>query len=323
MLKAFEAARKEVDYYALDLSLPELERTFAELDTDAYQFVSFNALHGTYDDALQWLTASNDKGQATCVMTLGSSLGNFERESAAEFLASFKNVLRPLDLMLVALDACQQPQRVFQAYNDSQAVTEKFYRNGLTHANSLLGYEAFKQNEWRPEGRYDEKLDRHHASYVALADVVTKDFSFKKGERISFEDAFKYNSTQCEELWHASGLVSHAAYGNKEEDYCELTSLIELENAQPLISSSVIHLLSPAVVDFSLDPKEYASSPVPVLNDWQQLWSAWDIVTRSMIPTDELWNKPIQLRNDLIFYLGHIPTFAGKPILPRKLSLQS
>ena len=79
---------------------------------------------------------------------------------------------------------------------------------------------------------------------------------------------------------------------------------------------TVIHLLSPGVVDFPLDPKDYASSPVPILNDWQQLWSAWDIVTRSMIPTDELLNKPIKLRNDLILYLGHIPTFAGRESCP-------
>jgi hypothetical protein len=31
-----------------------------------------------------------------------------------------------------------------------------------------------------------------------------------------------------------------------------------------------------------------------------------------MIPKDELMDKPIKLRNSLIFYLGHIPTFAGK-----------
>jgi EasF-like predicted methyltransferase len=220
-LRAFEAAEKQVDYYALDLSLPELQRTFAKLNTDAYQYVSFNALHGTYDDALQWLSTSNDQDQATCLVTMGSSLGNFARESASKFLSDFKSVLRPSDLILVALDACQQPQRVFKAYNDSQAVTEKFYRNGLTHANSLLGYEAFKQNEWQPEGRYDEKLDRHHASYIPLTDVITKDFSFKKGERISFEEAFKYNSIQSDELWHESGLVPQAAYGNEAGDYCK------------------------------------------------------------------------------------------------------
>lgn len=75
--------------------------------------------------------------------------------------------------------------------------------------------------------------------------------------------------------------------------------------------TQVIHLLSPATIEFPLTPEAYTSGPVPSLVDWQHLWSAWDIVTKSMVPREELLNKPIKLRNDLIFYLGHIPTFAG------------
>lgn len=75
---------------------------------------------------------------------------------------------------------------------------------------------------------------------------------------------------------------------------------------------TVIYLLSPATIGFPSKPSEYAASPLPSLNDWQQLWTAWDVVTKSMLPRDQLLNKPIELRNDFIFYLGHIPTFAGK-----------
>lgn len=71
-----------------------------------------------------------------------------------------------------------------------------------------------------------------------------------------------------------------------------------------------LHLLSPSVIEFSDKPLTYASQPVPSLDDWERLWAAWDTVTKSMVPRDELMNKPIQLRNNLIFYLGHIPTFA-------------
>jgi L-histidine Nalpha-methyltransferase / hercynylcysteine S-oxide synthase len=75
--------------------------------------------------------------------------------------------------------------------------------------------------------------------------------------------------------------------------------------------TSVIHIMSPSTVNFPAKPEQFAASPVPSLNDWQNLWAAWDTVTRAMVPRDELLNKPIKLRNDLIFYLGHIPTFAG------------
>ena len=60
---------------------------------------------------------------------------------------------------------------------------------------------------------------------------------------------------------------------------------------------------------FPAKPEAYAPKPVPSLAEWQELWSTWDAVTRQMIPEDELLSKPIKLRNECIFYLGHIPTF--------------
>lgn len=64
-----------------------------------------------------------------------------------------------------------------------------------------------------------------------------------------------------------------------------------------------------ATLPFSLRPAEYASSPLPSMRDWEAQWDVWDMVTRSMLPEQELEEKPIKLRNACIFYLGHIPTF--------------
>ena len=75
----------------------------------------------------------------------------------------------------------------------------------------------------------------------------------------------------------------------------------------------------------SSKPEEYAAHPVPSLDEWHELWRNWDNVTMQMIPHDELYEKPIKLRNACIFYLGHIPTFMdmklteatyGKPTEP-------
>ena len=60
---------------------------------------------------------------------------------------------------------------------------------------------------------------------------------------------------------------------------------------------------------YSLDPTRYAPSPTPSSYEFEQLWAAWDMVTTSMIPHQELLSKPIKLRNCCLFYLGHIPTF--------------
>ena len=66
---------------------------------------------------------------------------------------------------------------------------------------------------------------------------------------------------------------------------------------------------------FPTKPADYATHPVPTLNDWEQLWANWDLVTRQMIPEEELLSKPIDLRNACIFYLGHIPTFFDMKIV--------
>lgn len=73
-------------------------------------------------------------------------------------------------------------------------------------------------------------------------------------------------------------------------------------------------MLSPANVAFPIHPSEYAPGPVPSWEEWRSIWTAWDIVSKTMVPRDELMSKPIKLRNALIFYFGHIPTFLGKSV---------
>lgn len=70
-------------------------------------------------------------------------------------------------------------------------------------------------------------------------------------------------------------------------------------------------MLSPTTFKWHTKPELYAPKPVPTIPEWEELWAAWDTVTRGMLPQEELMAKPIQLRNNLIFYFGHIPTFAG------------
>ena len=70
--------------------------------------------------------------------------------------------------------------------------------------------------------------------------------------------------------------------------------------------STELHLLRPTT-RFETQPEEYAASPVPSLTEWDELWQLWDLVTRQMMTN--ILERPINLRNAGIFYLGHIPTF--------------
>ncbi|KAL4932946.1 DUF323 domain protein [Aspergillus undulatus] len=291
LLREFERIGKPVDYYALDLSLSELERTFSNVCVEDYKSVGFHGLHGTYDDAVTWLRNPENRERPTVVLSMGSSIGNFKPPEAAEFLGQFARLLGPDDLMVIGLDACEDPERIYKAYNDAAGITRKFYENGLVHANRALGREVFRPGEWDIVTEYDAVDGGHRAFYVPKQDITIANAFLKKGEKIIFEEAFKYSPHARERLWHDAGLLEAAECGSSSDDYH-------------------LHLLQSAALELPLSPSQYSSHPIPSLQDFQSQWIAWDIVTKAMIPKEELLSKPIKLRNSLIFYLGHIPTFA-------------
>ncbi|KAE8370028.1 Aldehyde/histidinol dehydrogenase [Aspergillus caelatus] len=290
LLREFERVGKRVDYYALDLSLSELQRTFAEVSIDDYTHVGLHGLHGTYDDAVTWLNSPKNRKRPTVIMSMGSSLGNFDRPGAAKFLSQYASLLGPSDMMIIGLDGCKDPGKVYRAYNDSKGVTRQFYENGLVHANVVLGYEAFKPDEWEVVTDYDTMEGRHWAAYSPKKDVTINGVLLQKGEKLYFEEAYKYGPEERDQLWHDAKLIQTAEVGSGSDDYH-------------------LHLLTSATLNLPMSPSQYAAHPIPSFEEWQSLWTAWDNATKAMVPREELLSKPIKLRNSLIFYLGHIPTF--------------
>ena len=121
--------------------------------------------------------------------------------------------------MLIGVDACQDKDRVYHAYNDKEGITHEFVRNGLNQANRLLGKAVFKQEDWEIVGEYNEANERHQAFYSALKDLEIEDVHITAGERIRVEESYKYSLLQSSQLWQAAGLVPRAVFGNQLNDY--------------------------------------------------------------------------------------------------------
>ncbi|KAG5950565.1 Ergothioneine biosynthesis protein 1 [Claviceps sorghi] len=289
LLQAFEDAQKSIDYYALDLSQKELERTLAHVPD--FKFVSCHGLLGTYDDGVTWLKQPAVVDRTKCILHLGSSIGNFDRDEAAEFLQSYADVLKPDDSMVIGLDSCGSPDKIYHAYNDSQGITHEFILNGLTNANKIYGEEVFHVPDWHVIGEYvyDDEGGRHQAFISPLKEVTVLGSVVKPHERIQIEKSLKYSKIGAENLWRHAGLRNIHTWTRGDE--------------------YGLHMLQKADLPFSKTPALYAANTLPSLPDWRALWSAWDMVTRGMLPKQELTEKPIKLRNACIFYLGHIPTF--------------
>lgn len=176
-------------YFALDLMQSELDRTLADVPEGTFQYVQCAGLLGTYDDGAEWLKRPENASRPKAILSLGSSIGNFIPEEASEFIAQFAAQLSRDDMMLVGIDGCLDPESVYHAYNDRDGVTHEFTMNGLQHANRLLGYEAFKTEDWRAIGEYDSVGSRHRAFVAPKKDLTVAGVLIKQGERVRIEES--------------------------------------------------------------------------------------------------------------------------------------
>ncbi|KAI8994191.1 DUF323 domain-containing protein [Trametes punicea] len=238
------------------------------------------------------------------ILFLGSSLGNFSRGEDAAFLKSLP--LRPGsgDTLLVGLDHDNDPKKIELAYNDPKGITRQFIMNGLICAGRALGDDhLFDQNKWEYVGRYNEELRRHEAYYKstcdqAVVDPVTKtSFSFLKDELVRVEVSHKFSDCDAYTLFTEAGLRPVHRWTDSASQY----SLWLLERPKFTFPLLKWPQASNAV----------ARSPfsIPTVEEWQNMWAAWDCITRQMIPPSMLFEKPIDLRHICLFYCGHIPTF--------------
>ena len=97
------------------------------------------------------------------IMFLGSSLGNFSRPEAVEFLRGLPLRSGSRDTLLIGLDHDNDLQQIKTAYNNGP--TENFIKNGLRVAGRVLGNEnLFDKDNWEYINKYDSVGSRH--SYV-------------------------------------------------------------------------------------------------------------------------------------------------------------
>ncbi|KAJ6508312.1 DUF323 domain-containing protein [Mycena sanguinolenta] len=247
------------------------------------------------------------------LLFLGSSLGNFSRAEGADFLRSLP--LRPGsgDTLLIGMDHDNEKELIEEAYNDRHGYTKKFIMNGLKGAGRALGDEnLFDEENWEYVNNYDVAERCHEAffeakrSHSVVVPSTKETISFAQDEKVKIEQSLKFSDVDAYTLFAESGLRPIQRWTDSNSRY----SLWLLERSPfvfPLLSSPRACSRSGELVL----KKPYSSSPfgVPSPQDWENLWTAWDCITRRMIPPSMLMQKPIDLRHICLFYLGHIPTF--------------
>ena len=186
-----------------------------------------HGVFGTYDDGLAWVKKTANPRKPKCILWMGSSIGNLDRTEAVDFLKGISELLQGHDSMLIGIDACQESNKVYHAYNDKRGLTHEFILNGLMHANNLMGKDVFRKDEWKVVGEYDEVAGRHQAFYSPVRDVVVEGTLIRAGEKIRVEESYKYSLLQSNELWQRAGLTVQARFGNRINEYRKLGGLLD------------------------------------------------------------------------------------------------
>lgn len=210
LLDALDKLGKEVDYFALDVSFTELQRTLSAIPPGTFRHVRCFGLFGTYDNAREWLQRPGIATRSKTLLFLGSTLGGFQRDEAAAFLSSFvPESPQPGEVLpsfLLGLDGCKHPQRVHDAYNDSEGVNRRFVRHGLERANEIIGDEVFDLEKWDVVGCWDQARGCHNQCYVAKENLCLAGVAVPAGRRILAIQSHKYDAADRETLCRAAGL---------------------------------------------------------------------------------------------------------------------
>jgi L-histidine Nalpha-methyltransferase len=142
---------------------------------------------------------------------LGGTIGNFEPQQRASFLARVANLLGPEDTFLLGTDLIKDRATLEAAYNDSSGVTAAFNKNVLAVLNARLGadfdLDAFEHVAFFDEENLfvDIRLRSLRRQLVSIADLDMT-VAFERGEEMRTEISTKFARPGLEGIYREAGL---------------------------------------------------------------------------------------------------------------------
>jgi dimethylhistidine N-methyltransferase len=145
----------------------------------------------------------------------GSSIGNFDPDAAADFLAVVAALVGPDGWLLIGVDLKKDPVVLDAAYDDAAGVTAAFNLNLLARINRELKAD-FDLGAWRHRAFYNAALGRVEMHLVSTAgqrvQVCGEPFDFAAGETIHTENSYKYAVADFQALARRTGFLPEAVW---------------------------------------------------------------------------------------------------------------
>ncbi len=215
-------AREPAHYYPIDVSGAALAACRRELG----EIAAVTPFEESYLDGLRAAVCRRGPGRCFLVLFLGSTIGNFSRPEAEEFLRRVRDCLRPGDALLLGTDLEKAEARMLAAYDDAAGVTAAFNLNLLARINRELGGE-FVVRSFAHEARYnrDERRIEMHLRARKRQRVRVRgagvDILVARGETIWTESSHKFRAEEIGEIAGRAGYRCAAQWVDEEWPFAE------------------------------------------------------------------------------------------------------
>jgi L-histidine N-alpha-methyltransferase len=207
-------------YVAVDVSDSALLDARNEL-APAFPDLELQAVAADFEAQLHLLPRTGRR----MVAFLGGTIGNFEPEARARFLADVRELLGDDGgSLLLGTDLVKSPHVLVPAYADAEGVTADFNRNVLRVLNTELGADfdvmAFEHVAvWRPEEEWIEMRLRASRSMLVRLPGVDMDVYFHEGEELRTEISAKFRLEGVVEEVEAAGFSAVGQWTDRQNRY--------------------------------------------------------------------------------------------------------
>jgi L-histidine Nalpha-methyltransferase len=216
--------QQHTSYCPIEISATALAMCERELgDIECISIVGFER---EYLDGLLEVAARREDGERLLVLFLGSTIGNFDRPAAAEFLHRIRGILQRGDALLLGTDLEKPIPLLLEAYDDPLGVTAAFNLNLLARINRELDADFLLHNfehvaRYNADARSIEmhlRSKRKQTVCIRQADLTIE---FQQNETIWTESSHKYALHEVTHIAEGAGFRCDAQWIDAEWPFAE------------------------------------------------------------------------------------------------------
>ena len=200
-------------YYPIEISPAALAACEKELGQ--IELVHIVGYEKPYLEGLRAVVNRRQPGEHVCVLFLGSTIGNFDRPAADDFIRQVRSVLEPGDSLLLGTDLEKSVEVQLLAYDDPAGVTASFNLNVLARINRELGAD-FDLKQFAHEAFWnvtERRIEMHLRSLQRQrVDIPGSSLRIRleEGETIWTESSHKYSPSEPVEMAARTGFRCEA-----------------------------------------------------------------------------------------------------------------